>query len=409
MRTRRNFLHASLGLTATLYAQGARSPITNRWGEAKTTLLELPEIVVFKAPPEADYNHHQQVVFDRGRLYASWSNGIAHEDHPGQKMVFATSTDLGDTWSEPSIITPAAPFQSSAFTAMGITIHRQELHAYYGHYAWNDLAFNKDRSRIVENGRSFRDKPAPVAHHDIYSEVRVSPDRGSQWGPPIRILDNFVPNLRPFPVASGRLIMPGNVTFPHTDDRAGLSGWKHAGIPRLPSWTVDDSEGLHNVCTARGDKLDYCEGSFYQTDDHRIHLMLRTLPLAGEKHSGLLAVTESDDNGDTWSEPRLTAYTDCSCRFQFGRLPDGRFFGLSCPEPGSPRAPLVLALSRDGVVFDRHYILGNLGRTKSRLAGRTIGTYGYPSCDVADGKMFIIFSRSKEDIHFCSLNLKALV
>jgi len=409
MRTRREFVGLSLGLTATLSAQGERSPITNKWGEAKTTLLELPEIVVYKAPPGAGYNHHQQIIFDRGRLLASWSNGAAHEDHPGQKMVFATSTDLGNTWSEPSVITPAGPFETSAFTAMGITLHRQEMHAYYGHYAWNDLAFNKDRSRITENGRGFRDKPAPVAHHDIYSEVRVSKGHGSTWGAPIRILEKFVPNLRPFPVASGRLIMPGNITFPYTDDPAGLSGWKRAGIPRLPPWTVDDPEGFHNSCTARGDAIDYCEGSFYQTDDRRIHMMLRTLPLRGEKHSGLLAVTESGDNGVTWSEPRLSGFSDCSCRFQFGRLPDGRFFGLSCPDPAGPRAPLVLALSRDGVVFDRHYVLGNLGRTKSRLAGRSIGTYGYPSCDVADGQMYIVFSRSKEDIHFCRLDLKSLV
>jgi len=408
MPTRRDFLGASLGLTSALYSQEDRSPITNRWGEAKTTMLELPEIVVFKAPPEADYNHHQQIVFDHGRLYASWSNGIAHEDHPGQKMVFATSTDLGRTWSEPSVITPAPPFPSSAFTAMGITVHGSQLHAYYGHYAWNDFALSEDRTRVVDNGRRDRDKPAPVAHHDIYAEVRVSRNRGSDWEKPIRILDNFVPNLRPFPVASGRLIMPGNITFPHTDDPAGLSGWKRAGIPRLPVWTVDDPEGFHNVCTARGDKRDYCEGSFFQTDDARIHMMLRTLPLAHQKHDGLLAVTESDDNGNTWSEPRLTSYTDCSCRFHFGRLPDGRFFGLSCPDPLGPRAPLVLALSRDGVAFDRHYILGNVGRTKSRLAGRSIGTYGYPSCDIAEGKMFIVYSRSKEDIQFCSLNLKDL-
>lgn len=408
MRTRRDFLGVSLGLAGALYPQESRSLITNRWGEAKTTLFELPETVVFQGRAGAAYNHHQQVVFDRDRLHVSWSNGVVREDHPGQKMMFATSTDLGHTWSEPSVITPAAPFRSSAFTAMGVTVYGGELHAYYGHYAWNDLALSEDGTTVVENVRRFRDKPGPTLHHDIYSEVRVSHDRGSTWGAPIRLIENFVPNLRPFPIASGRLIIPGNISFPYTDDPAGLRGWRRTGIPRMPAPAVDDPEGFHKVCAARGDERAYCEGSFYQTDDRRIHMLLRTLPVSGEEHDGLLAVTESSDSGSTWSEPKLTLYTDCSCRSQFGRLSDGRFFGLSCPDPRGPRAPLVLALSRDGVVFDRHYILGDLGRTRSRLTGRSNGTYGYPSCDIADGMMFIVFSRNKEDICFCRLNLKDL-
>jgi len=164
--------------------------------------------------------------------------------------------------------------------------------------------------------------------------------------------------LRPLPTRSGRLIMAGNITFPYMDDPAGIRGWMHAGLPRLPSWTVDDSEGFGKAGVYRGDLRNYCEGSFFQTDDGRIHMMLRTVPRPKEQHDGLLAVTESADNGNTWSEPMMTSYADCSCRFHFGRLPHDRcFFGLSCPNPAGGRTPLVLATSKDGVVFDRHYIL----------------------------------------------------
>ena len=44
-----------------------------------------------------------------------------------------------------------------------------------------------------------------------------------------------------------------------------------------------------------------------------------------DREAGRLAVTESRDDGVTWSEPAVTGYTDACSRFQFGRLP-GRPF-----------------------------------------------------------------------------------
>ena len=122
-----------------------------------------------------------------------------------------------------------------------------------------------------------------------------------------------------------------------------------------------------------------------------------------------LAVTESRDNGATWSEPALTDYTDCMCRHHFGRLPDGRFFGLSCPEPRSRRTPLVLAASADGVVFDRHYVLGDEPADQPRRDGIfKFGRYGYPSYCFVEGNLHVIYSVSKEDICTVRVPLDAL-
>jgi hypothetical protein len=390
-------------------ADAAKSPITNLWGEARSTTMNLEEIRVFEGRPGAAYNHHHQILFDRGRLYASWSNGIKDEDHPGQHMVFAVSDDDGKTWSSESTITPPPPEKTSTYTAMGIRVFRGSLIAYYGHYGYNDMWIDDKGEVKAQEIPGHRGSADTWIHRDTFSELRISKDRGATWGKPVRVLDKFVPNLRPFPLRNGRLMMTGNVTFPYTDDRAGIRHWKSAGLPRLPKWTVDDPEGFHKACFYRKDPWNYCEGSFFQTDDGRIHMMLRTDPLPGEKHNGRLAVTESTDNGATWSEPMLTSYTDCSCRFHFGRLPDGRYFGLSCPNPKTARTPMVLAASKDGVVFDRHYILGNVPAARPRMPGHAKGgAYGYPTCDIANGKMYIVFSRSKEDIYFTKLNLDAL-
>ena len=124
-----------------------------------------------------------------------------------------------------------------------------------------------------------------------------------------------------------------------------------------------------------------------------------------------LAVTESRDSGATWSEPSVTDYTDSGCRFHFGRLPDGRFFGLSCPEPKSRRTPLILATSEDGVVFDRQYILGNEPADPARESGGTAlahGRYGYPHAHICGDTMYVIYSVCKEDIWVCRFPLSEL-
>jgi hypothetical protein len=397
-------------------ADTPRSPITNLWGTASTVKHDLEEICVFRGRPGGAYNHHHQILFDRGRLYASWDNGIVNEDNPGQHMLFSVSDDDGKTWSAAAQITPPPIEETSTYTAEGIRAYQGKLMAYYGHFGYTDLSLYRsgapNKAFDYFNGHclnDYRGSPDAWVHRETFTAVRVSEDAGRTWGSPIRIIEKFVPNLRPFPIRGGRLIVPGNITYPYTDDPAGIQGWKSTGMPRQPVWTVDDPEGFHKVAFFRHDPFNYAEASFFQTDDGVIHMMQRIDAIPPNGREGLLGVTESVDNGETWSEPMLTSYTDCACRFQFGRLPDGRFFGLSCPDPTSDRTPLVLATSRDGIIFGQHNVLGSITGTKPRIpGGAKSGVYGYPSCDIADGKMYIIFSRNKEDIYFSKLNLSAI-
>src|SRR5690348_12919817 len=155
-----------------------QSPITNRWGIARYTKLDLEETCIFRGREGAAYNHHPQMLFDQGRLYASWSNGIIHEDQPGQRMLFAVSEDEGKTWSKESQITPPPIEKTSTYTAEGIRSHDGKLIAYYGHYGYADRALYWNG---LPNGaciRDYRGSADEWAHKDTFAAVRMSDDGG---------------------------------------------------------------------------------------------------------------------------------------------------------------------------------------------------------------------------------------
>jgi hypothetical protein len=381
------------------------SPISN---QATATVRIAPrERLVFSHKPGHFYNHHHQLTALDGRLFATWSSAPVNEDEPGQRMMLATSDDQGMTWSEARTLlaAPAGAHGPVVLTSMGIHVHGEVLVAYCGSYDYT--AYGAKRYRV--DGCNGKGRPEEPFHQDSHTKILVSHDRGATWKQEGRI-DGFVPNLRPQPLRSGRLVMPGNMWYPYTDDPSGMSGWTVAGIPRLPAGYHDDPDGFWYGRKHRNDAHASCEGSFFQTADDAVHMMLRT-------ETGRLAVSTSRDNGANYSEPQLTSYSDGNCRFHFGRLPDGRWFGLNCPDPRpeegttiARRTPMVLATSIDGVAFSHHNVLGDAPSGKPQQPGfHKHGRYGYPSYHISGDTFFAIFSVHKEDIACVSCPLSSLI
>ena len=373
------------------------SPITNRWGDVEPLRPPVDHVVVHRADPAASYNHHPQITSHEGRLLATWSNGYRDEDQCGQRMMLATSEDGGETWSRPRPVVDRPPGRG-VVTSMGIHPHGSGLTAYAGYYEITDHGLLGYYATGGNHGMSKLGKPYHALNH---TRVLRSDDGGESWRQAAQI-DRFVPNLAPQRLKSGRLILPGNLAFFFSDDPAGVEGWRFAALPRLPEGYSDDPEGFWRGCAVREDDTHYCEGSCFETDDGVVHMMLRS-------GGRTLAVAESRDAGVTWLEPVLTGFTDCHCRHHFGRLPDGRFIATSCPQPGSIRTPMVLAISRDGVVFDQHVMLGEEPFRFPRTPGmHKYGRYGYPSFHVMQDTLFVIYSISREDIGLARLRLDDL-
>jgi len=386
--------------------EGAPSPISNRWGEVPRARLAAEHRPVFVGREGAGFNHQAQLACDGARLYATWSCAPRDEEEAGQQVMLAVSDDGGTRWSAPRVLAPSRPGRHapSVVVSSGIRVHGDLLVAYTGE--WERYEAGRDKVREAE-------RMAAGGHScfDVRTEARVSRDRGETWSAPQRVVERQFGFMPPASTPSGRLILPGHLGYAWTDDPAGLAGWQRSLLPGLPQDYLDDWYSHARGATLMGSPHRFNEANFFATGDGVLHMMLRN-----ENHTRM-GVTESRDDGRTWSRPRLTAFTNSVSRSHFGRLPDGRWFCVNCPNPPpagtapstrTPRTPLVLALSGDGVRFDRHYVIGDDAQGEPRLPGYLKhGRYGYPFLVARGSTAHVIYSTNKEDINLARFEVLA--
>lgn len=364
--------------------------ITNRavWENGRPVALPgLERLAVQRAfvyRPEADwtYSHHQHLAFFRGRYHAVWSNSRRDEDAPGQRVLWSTSPDLAH-WTEPQPLVDSVADEQGVprvLTAAGFHRHEGVLVAYFGNYG---------------------------PHKEGTHLQAVTTGDGVTWGAVREVGLPVNPNLGPEPTSTGRLIICGNISFPYTDDPSGLAGWQMTGIyPADEAASIkDDPESFWGVAQRQAWPTALCEGSFYETDDGVLHMLLRSTGRPYDQYR--LWLTESFDGGRTWSAPAPTDFSDTDAKFHCGRLPDGRYYCVGNPI-GAGRTPLVLSLSTDGRLFDRHLLLADEPYALHREGRWKGGEYGYPQTLVHDGRLGVIVSRQKEAVEVLSVGIAEL-
>lgn len=360
------------------YTPARTSMITNQpveedgrpvlWPDARRPKVEVAWL--YRPETSWTYSHHAHLTWFGGKFHAIWSNGREHEDHPGQRVLWSTSADF-EHWSEPVVLAEPGRMGDGTervLTAGGWHQYDGTLVAYFG-----DYGPRKETTRLMA----------------------VTTTDGEHWSAPLDVGVPVCPNHGPQRTASGRLLLTGNISFPYTDDPAGLTGWTMSGIyPREVLFPKDDPASFWPVAAAQTWPTALCEGAFFETADGVLRMLLRS---TGPGFRYRLWVSESRDDGVSWSPPAETAFSDDNAKFHWGRLPDGRFYYVGNPLAG-PRLPLVLSTSRDGTTFDHHWVLGDEA-TAPRRAGRAKGgEYGYPHSLVHDGSLYVIVSRQKESV-----------
>lgn len=359
----------------------AQSVSNNYVSEKNLPKLKIERSMIYVPDTSWLYNHHASITHFKNKFIAIWSDGMKDEDKPGQRVVFATSNDF-KKWSAIKVLATPNVYTTdtlNVLTAAGFHQFNDTLVAYYGEYS--------------------------PYRTNTHLWAKISTD-GEHWSNAIDMHVPVNPNHGPQKTKTGRLIISGNFTFPYTDDYRGLSGWKMSSFYDPSSYREDNPATFYKPAEKRG-YPPLCEGSFFQTDDNIIHMLMR---VTGEGWKGKLWLTESKDDGATWSSPIETSFTDNDSKFHFGRLADGRFYYVGIPDTlhHYARNPLVLSLSKDGKIFNQHFIIANEEYKLKKEGLWKGGQYGYPHTMIYDGYMYVIISRQKEAIEVLRFKLDQL-
>jgi hypothetical protein len=341
--------------------------IPEGWGEFPPAPFERS--VVYRGNAESwAYSHHQTITRFRDRYAVSWSNGFLHEDYVGQEVHCASSED-GAHWSDPSAVVHTPPETKLVRNNAGLYADDDYLYCYVG--------VAKDFGRDVA---------APGMSVLKEQHIRLDVYRTSDlvnWEHFEDICGNIYLFEAPRRTRGGRLMCCG---FDITDNHGMVLIWDDPTKPWDKPRVVDLRESPDGVLPE--------QGTWYQADDGRIWMYQRDSTV-----SCRLALTHSDDEGDTWSPLLRTDFPNSYSRAFAGRLADGRCYIIGNNYDFLlDRESLLIALSDNGTVFDRQYLLVE-GHTTRRVNGRhKENGYHYPNAFPDGDKLLVTYSVNKEDI-----------
>ncbi|MBQ5841487.1 MAG: exo-alpha-sialidase [Clostridia bacterium] len=346
--------------------------IDNSIAIATQTKIKSDVAIVSDYEPEYGYKHHGGLAWFKGKFYASYSRGMVGEDAPGQCMMVKSSED-GLNWSEPTVIGPSIDtgYGWSANISGFLYSTGERLYAYYMEHHFTPENYTPDGVWIKQLVRYLK-----TIRRVTYT------DDGIHWSRPevIDIASNEAPRKsltgRWFGGAGARLI---------TADAPNGVNWRPVGM----------SDAQRNTSRDRGAILTEC--SWFQTDDYVLHQMIRS-------DTGMLWLSESFDNGATWTNPEPSNFTAAVSMPNFGRLPDGRIYFVGGPDPRN-RYPLVLHVSEDGLLFDKGYILRDEPYQMKDMGFGKGGEYAYPEVLIHGDYMYVLYSKQKEVMEITRVKL----
>lgn len=333
----------------------------------KLPRIESEHALVQDVRAENGVSQHNYLVYHRGKFFLMWSDGPGKEDKVGQRVKFAVSPD-GLDWTTPEFMTPIPPGsgpdsphygtrtdQGLRWIARGFWQRDGELYALV---------------TLDEAGKFFG--PSLALH-----AFRLQPD-GESWQNTGVIADNTINNFPPLKLPTGEWMMSRR---PHDYKQTGVHFL--IGGAKINEWESFPVLGTSTELSAE-------EPLSWVLPDGNLVALFRD-----NRKSHRLYRSFSTDNGRTWSTPVKTNFPDATSKLFGFRLHDGRYVLVSNSNPAK-RDPLTIAVSNDGLVFDRLAWL---------VGGRRVD---YPHAMEHNGSLLVAFNSNKQTIEVVKLRLDAL-
>ena len=351
--------------------------IPEGWGEFPRAPFQ--RAVIYRGNPETwAYSHHQAITKFGDKYVASWSNGFLHEDYIGQEVHYAWSEDAVH-WSEPKVLVHTPVESKLVRNNAGIYADDERVYCYVC------VAKNFGRDVSPPGMSVLKEQHIRL---DAYDSADLE-----NWTHHEGICDDVYLFEGPRRTQGGRLLCSGM----HLIEKDGMVLiWDDPSQPAARPRVVRVKAQPGRVMPE--------QGTWYQTDDGHIWMFQRDNTI-----SCRLGLSWSDDEGDTWSELLRTDFPNTYSRAFAGRLSDGRYFIAGNNYANFlDRRHLHLALSDDGLLFDRQYTLVE-GNTTRRVKGRhKEDGYHYPNCYVDGDRLLVIYSVNKEDIEVGIVDMSAV-
>ncbi len=348
-------------------------------------------IIYAAAEDNNKFSHHASLAYFKGKFYAMWSSGAENEDDVGQYVMMSVSED-GEHWSDGKPL--FAPIEgNSVLTSAGWLVRDDGvLNAYAGLWYYS----------------SAKREEGDHGHIATTLLCKTSED-GECWSENIDLGLSIVPNQGPHKLSNGRLVICGNVSFPYTDAKNGIDGWKTVGLSPWPvEGIADDSEGICKHAKHRSDDFNACEGSFFEMRDGKIAMLLRNTVYPATPENRYLLISESNDFGESYSAPVQTDLTNNNSKFYCMRLSNGKFAMICNPDKKGNRIPLSILISDDGENFNREYIVADEPVNRKFAGLYKSGIYGYPHAVEANGRLYVICTINKEDVSLFLIDIADL-
>lgn len=314
---------------------------------------------------------HQHAYLARfsDRYWAMWSDGpgvpqagvtpeqhrntVPGHDQAGTKVSFATSED-GVAWSEPADLSGPPRIEGYGWIARGFWVRDGQLLALASHF---DAPGYPGLGLSLEAFRWDQGEGGWVAHG--------------------RVMDDALNNFPPKQLPDGQWMMTRR---DHQRQVSVMIG----GVGSFDEWEV------HPMAAYDGEGRP--EEPYWHTLPDGRNLVALIRDNGGSQR---LLRTFSTDNGRSWSKVVRTNFPDARSKFFVLRTSGGYYALVSNSNPAR-RDPLTLAISPDGLVYNRLYLL---------VGGRHVD---YPHVIEHCGHLLIAFSGAKQTVETLKISLADL-
>ena len=349
-----SFRFSARGVIATLIAlMWAAAPAAS-YAKDRSNPIVSKAFIYEEAPfPQA---HASSVVeLPDGRIAAAWFGGT-HERHKDVSIWF--SVREGGRWSAPMEVATGRQADGRLMPT------------------WNPVLFQPPGADLF---LFYKEGPNP---RDWWGMIVRSSDGGATWTAPDRLPEGVLGPIKNKPV----VLPDGAWLAPSSTERAAPDGWRlHVERSEDGGKTWRASPPIESP-----EHIDAIQPSILFHPDGRLEMLART-------RQGVIAMTWSDDNGETWSPIAAAALPNPNSGTDAVTLKDGRqliVYNPTAHRPETPgkgyRYPLHVAVSDDGLAWRDVLAL----ETEPLESG-----YAYPAViQASDGRVHITYTHNRRRI-----------